>query len=307
MVTALHIRPRLRALLNALPLQAGARQPKREHALAARHYARRQPRIAAMHEAISRSLDTAQAETLRNLRRFFAKPDAHRAPLQNSEASASGSGVAADITFDRKRFREGLLARVRTESLETLQVAGDDVVEELAGLGYSVDPWSMPEPEAMRFLGQRENLLKDTSDAIHDQIEARIQQSLGEQKSLAQIARDIREEFAQIEAVRAAAIASTETAVAFSHSRQVGFEQTGVEFKYWITSHLPTVRDTHRDAEDDPRNARVPVSEAFYVGAVRLLGPGLPLTPMDDDPGEIINCHCIQGAHPPDDLVKEAA
>ena len=66
-------------------------------------------------------------------------------------------------------------------------------------------------------------------------------------------------------------------------------DQAGVDWKEWLTSGLDNVRATHLEAEGQ----RVRTNDAFKIGTANLVAPGVPFSPEDNDPGEIINCHCV--------------
>lgn len=289
-ISAAEARAIIGAVLDQTPRAAGASiecGARRTRDLAHEHALRRLPHIEAMREAIVRHLGYACSETLRNLEAHFREGARRDRALVSAEGGPRG--VAADIIFDRAQFADGLLATLRDESAEALHEAGNDLFAEI----QRDDAFSMPDPVARQFLAERENLLRDIPDEMHAAIEAELQAGLDAGESLRQLSRRVTNKFAAITAERAETIASTETNVAYSFSRQEAMKAAGIQFKTWLTSHLPNVRATHEAAEDDPRNARVPVGEPFFVGKVRLLAPGLPFTPDDDDPSEIINCGCI--------------
>jgi len=87
-------------------------------------------------------------------------------------------------------------------------------------------------------------------------------------------------------------IAMTEVAAAYGFARHAGMEAAGIEFKSWLTSHGPTVRAAHRNAEFDygAASKAIPIDQPFRVGGEELMYPGDP----DGSPGNVISCHCIQ-------------
>jgi uncharacterized protein with gpF-like domain len=62
-------------------------------------------------------------------------------------------------------------------------------------------------------------------------------------------------------------------------------EQSGVEYKQWLTSGAGNVRAAHAAANGQT----VPVTEHFEVGGEALESPGDP----NGSPGNVINCHCV--------------
>lgn len=261
---------------------AGARVTSASKAAA--YYAKREPRINALHTAIARQLAYAKHETLRNLEHSVS-PSLHPSITPSPLAAAEGRGVAADITFDAERFRSELLAVIRAESAETLQTAGSQFFTE-AGID---DPFTMPEPRAIKFLDTRENLLSGIPDEIHAAIEAELQAGITAGDSMKQLATRLSSKFTEIEEGRAMTIASTETGAAYGDARQEAMEQGGITHKRWLTSHLPNVRPAHAEAESDPRNEAVPIAEPFHVGGELLMYPGDPA----GSPENVINCHCV--------------
>jgi hypothetical protein len=263
------------------PLQIGARTSRRDPdkaALAAKHFKFRKPFIQAFQTVLDRHLDYAKHETLRNIEEAHLNADA---PVK----SAEGPGVAADLIFDQGRFKDGLLGSMRAQSAETLDAAGQQLFDEV---GYD-DPFKMADKNALKFLDGRKNLMVDVADEIHDAINDDLAQGIEAGESTKALAQRISSKFEQISSGRAATVASTEAGAAFGYARDDAMRQAGIACKTWLTSHLPNVRAAHSIAEEDPRNARVPIDEPFQVGGEPLMYPG-------DEAGSaenVINCHCI--------------
>ena len=283
-----------RVLLAAACLcAAGAGTPAPGGSLAAEHYARRQPTI---QRAIRRHLAYAAHETVRNIEEAGHRTNRplHAAEGDSDPEDRSGAGgVAADLAFDPARFAGGLIATLRNESARGLQTAGDQLFEEL-GDAAPVDPFRVPDPEALRYLDGRENLLKGVPDDIHAQVVAALKEGLEAGDSTRDLARRIRATFAAIGEGRAKTIASTETAAAYGFARQTGMTQAGIGYKTWLTSRLKNVRLAHSKAERDERNRHVPVDQPFVVGGERLMYPGDPA----GSAANVINCHCVSIARP---------
>jgi hypothetical protein len=68
--------------------------------------------------------------------------------------------------------------------------------------------------------------------------------------------------------------------------------EAGIQYKAWLSSHGPHVREAHAQAEEDYIDEPIPVTDPFEVGGEQLMYPG------DDSlgasAGNIINCQCIQ-------------
>jgi len=268
-----HLRPAIEGQLAKVERTMNARHS----ALWQKHFDKRQPVIAAMHAAIVRHLDFARHETLRKLEKASREKDG---PIKSANA-----GVAFDLIFDQAEFADGLFAALRKESANALHTAGNQLFEEIG----RDDAWTMPDPKAKAFLDQRANLLKDVPDEIHKAIEEEVKAGLDKGESLAKISKRISDKFGEIGEGRAATIASTETGAAYGYGRQEGMRDAGIKYKSWLTSHLPTVRDTHAEAEEDDANQRVPIDEPFSVGGEDLMYPG----DENGSPENVINCHCI--------------
>ncbi len=269
---------RIVAALACANSEAGKTRDPKKVALAAAHFKKREPVIASMHAAIKRQLDYAKFETLRKIEKSARLKAA-------AVKSAEGTRFVSDLVFDPDEFRDGLFATLRSESTDALQLAGDQLFEELG----RDEPFVMADPKALTFLNERENKLADIPDEIHAEISDEIKTALDEGSTLKQIAQRVSDKFDQISEGRAANIASTETAAAFGYARQEGMKQAGIATKRWLTSHLPNVREWHAEAEDDPRNQNVPVDGPFIVGGESLMYPG----DGAGSPANVCNCHCV--------------
>jgi uncharacterized protein with gpF-like domain len=263
--------------------------------LAREHYKKREKVIAKFQRAIDRHLNYAKHETLRNVERHFSRERGagsraalvsnHDLPAPSSRLLAVNAGVSADLTFNLNEFADGLLAALRNESADTLQTAGQELFDEIQ---YD-DVWSMPDPLARKFLQERQNLLRDVPPEIFKTIETSIEEGINAGDSIREMSKRITAAFDEISQSRAMTIASTETGAAYGFARNEAMKKAGVEFKEWLTSHLPNVRPAHAFAERNPENQRVPIDEPFIVDGERLMHPG----DAAGSPGNTINCHCV--------------
>jgi hypothetical protein len=253
-------------------------------ALAREHYAKRKPVIAKFQSAIDRHLAFAKHETLRNLE-THANLRGLSVNAKFTATNALPGGVGIDIMFDKQRFADGLLIAIRNEAADALQVAGNQLLEEL-GITQT-DPWSMPDPVATGFIDTRQNLLRDVPDEIWNTIRDEVSAGVENGESIAQLSKRITETIDGISRGRAVTIASTETGAAYGFSRQYAMKDAGVKFKRWLTSHLPNVRLAHAIAEKE--NTRVPFDDPFVVGGEELMFPG----DEHGSPENTINCHCV--------------
>ena len=271
--------------------KAIVRDPQRIE-LAKAHYEKRQRVIARFQDAINRHLGYAKHETLWNLEghanmRGLALNSSLRLLAANAADAtpARPGGVGIDIMFDRQRFADGLSIALRNESADALQVAADQLLEELGIL----DPWSMPDPIVRGFIETRQNLLSGVPDEIFAAIEQEISDGVAAGDSIQDLAKRITTGFENVSRTRAVTIASTETGAAYGFARQHAMDKAGVKHKNWLTSHLPNVRLAHWQAELNSSNQRIPLEQPFDVGGEALLYPG-------DENGSaenVINCHCV--------------
>ena len=82
----------------------------------------------------------------------------------------------------------------------------------------------------------------------------------------------------------------TETSATYGFTRNEAMNEAGVEYKSWLSSHGPTVREAHAAAEEQYGDAPIPIDEPFVVDGEELMYPG----DESGSPGNVINCHCIQ-------------
>ena len=80
--------------------------------------------------------------------------------------------------------------------------------------------------------------------------------------------------------------------IAYETARDQASRDAGIEYKAWLSSHGPHVREAHAAAEEDYIDNPILIDEAFEVGGEQLMFPG------DDSLGasldNIINCQCIR-------------
>jgi SPP1 gp7 family putative phage head morphogenesis protein len=243
---------------------------KKEIALWKTHMARRRESLKRFQGAFNKHLIIARAQVLGHL----------SAKLEPTKSAVTKT-AAADFLFDLGSFKKGLLASMRKASTLALDDAGEQFFSEIA----KDDPFRFPPAKAVEFLRDRENKLKDTPQDVFDRVSTQLQAGLDKGESIDKLSDRVRSEFNDISKGAAKRIAMTETAAAYGASRQEAMEQSGVEYKKWLTSGGPTVRSTHAAANGQT----VRVDEPFEVGGESLSGPGDP----SGSPGNVINCHCV--------------
>ncbi len=270
-----------RAVLGALV--ASSRPAK--HYTAEHYKALREPTIAKFRGRIQRQLRYAKTELLRNLE--HDKHTTHAAALHSSDHALSAPAdrplvcsAAGSLMFDLHQLKTGLAAALRTASAEAVQTACNQLSDELD------DPCEVPPAAVKRFLSNRANKCSGVADEIFAQVKRSMDEGFEGGETHAQLAQRIREEFGEIEEGRAETIAQTETSAAYGFSRHEGMKSVGIQYKKWLTSGLDNVRNTHKEANGQV----VPIDEPFRVGVADLMYPG---DENSDDPGEVINCHCV--------------
>ncbi len=124
----------------------------------------------------------------------------------------------------------------------------------------------------------RRELIRATRQAIE---EANVR-GLGVEKAKNLILKYCKE---SIKVSRARAIAQTELITASNRASMAAAEKTGLTFKkYWSTSGLMNIRDSHLQAEFDSQDG-ISMDQPFSNG---LMFPGDPSAPAE----EVINCRC---------------
>ena len=243
------------------------------------HYAKREKFIRRMKGAADRVLNYARHETLRNCEKHFRDIG-----ISSAEGDTQPNPLSARITFDKQLFAEELLSALREEQAPAIQVAGQQLFDEVG----RDSPWKLPDKQATAFLDTRANLLANVPDEIHQEIMTTIQQGLDAGESKKELMARISAAFDEIGKGRAETIANTETAAAFNFARDKAMRKAGATHKKWLHSMSPLIKEprpTHLDADGQVRA----IDEPFDIGGVPMLRPG----DESAGPEEIINCHCV--------------
>ncbi|SDY98152.1 phage minor head protein [Hymenobacter psychrophilus] len=110
-------------------------------------------------------------------------------------------------------------------------------------------------------------------------------------QGVAEAARTLRQQVAELSQARAVSICRTELISASNYGSLLGAEATGVKLrKRWIATVGPRTRPTHRAADGQ----RVPLAGTFTVGGAAARYPGDPLLPAS----ERVRCRCAIGFEP---------
>lgn len=238
---------------------------------------KRRQTIAAYRTAFNRELMLARAETLQRIEQG--------AKILGALGTTTRA-AAADLVFDRARFRKGLLARLRQTAQAALNDAGDQLWKEIG----KDDPFTMAPAKVLEFVAARENRITGAADHVWESVRDELQAGLDAGDSIKELSDRIRAEFNGLSRERAQVIAQTETAAAYGFARDDSMKRAGVKRKAWLTSGNPNVRSAHAQAGEDYSEANaIPVDEPFIVDGEALMFPGDP----KGSPGNVINCHCI--------------
>ena len=231
------------------------------------HMSQRMETLKTFESGIRRELMDARGDTLWKLTHVLGK--------------SVTKAAAADIVFDKEKFKSGLLATMRKREQAALEKAGQQLYTELG----KDDPFKYPPAKALDFLRERENRLGDASDAIHSTIKSTLEDGLNAGETQEQLASRVRSAFNGIADGRARTIAATEVAVCYGVARDTAMQEAGVPFKGWLTSGNSNVRAAHAAANGQT----VPLDEPFVVDGEQLMHPGDP----SGSAGNVINCHCV--------------
>lgn len=193
-----------------------------------------------------------------------------------------------DLIFNPHDFGNSLHVELTNPILATLQLAGDELNQEL-GLD---DPWKMPPDAAKEFLSSRKQPILGVGGTVRDQLNTSLQEGLDAGETHAQLSDRVKGVYNNLTNYEAKRVALTETNMAYNNARHLAMTDAGIEYKAWLSSHGPNVRPAHAEAEENYIDDPIPLDEPFEVDGDQLLFPG------DDSLGagldNIINCQCIQ-------------
>lgn len=221
---------------------------------------------------VQRHLFDARKETLENI------AAAKQLEERSIEHRAGPSDLVFELTGWVTSFVRGL-AEITRNAIETA------AAEAWSDLGRD-DALTLPADETLQAVRQRENMIKDAGEKIHERIRKEIEEALLEGETMDAIADRVRASFQGIDRQRARTIATTETTVAYEVGRDMTFRAAGVEWTQWVSAGDERVRHTHRAADGQTRE----MGEPFEVNGFNLAFPGDPEGP----PSEVINCRCVR-------------
>lgn len=197
-----------------------------------------------------------------------------------------------DLIFDPKDFGMSLANGLSPVTQSVLQTAGTEL---LAEIGRADDPWKFPPKAALEFIASRENLIAGCGDTVHAKLKTALDEAARAGESMDKITDRVRGIFNDVSKFEARRIAMTETGATYGFSRDKAMKEAGVEYKTWLTSHGPNVREAHQMAEEKYGANPIPVDEPFIVDGEELMYP----CDSSGSSGNVINCQCVQLASQP--------
>lgn len=219
----------------------------------------------------------ARSETLRNIADV-------EAVLEKSAVLKWG---ATDLIFNLGKWLGGWTKTLAQVSRAAMEAAGFEVwTDEL----QRTDPLTMPAPNVINAVREREIKLADAGERIHADVKATIEEAIQNGETMDQIRERVKTAFNGISSTRVDMIARTETTIAYETARDLTFRQAGVEWTKWLT--MEDMGDRHPSYSGLHGQIRA-IDEPFDLGnGVKMRFPGDPEGP----PSEIINCRCIRTA-----------
>ncbi len=280
---------KLFAALAAAPAdQLGATLVKSSKAeqLWRKHVAARKAPVNLFQSKVSRVLNEFRGKTLAKLAEVHLEKGVVRKGL-------------IDLIFDSHDFGLTLSSALKGPMKKTLQQAADEMRAEV-GID---EPWKFPEKSVVEFLLKREREIQHTGQTVRNQLNTTLEEGVEDGETHEQLTQRIKSTFNRlvnggegITTPEARRIAQTEVNIVYNHSRYVAQQDTGIEYKAWLSSHGETVRPGHAAAEEDTIDNPIPLDEPFQVDVGE--GPEPMQYPGDDSlgasAGNIINCHCVQ-------------
>lgn len=269
---------RMACLLSTLNLQPAT--PARAldtHALWLKHVTTRRKTVKQVEAKVSKVLNQFRAIALAKL------DEVH---LGKSLAEAEQRGLV-NLIFSPTEFGTKLYGEISPALATALQAAGNELHEEI-GLD---DPWAMPPRKVRDYLAGRQQPVQDCGLTVRKQLNTALTAGVDAGETTAQLAQRVKGVFTSLQNFEALRIAQTEVNMAYNDARHEAMSGAGIEYKAWLSSHGPAVREPHAEAEKRYIDAPIPVDEPFIVGGEKLMYPGDDA--LGAGPGNTINCQCI--------------
>jgi hypothetical protein len=253
------------------------------------HVSSRRKTVKLMQGKVGKVLNQFRASTLAKLSEVHLEKFLVPADTQNRRAAVMlQTRGLVDLIFSHSAFGAALQAELSNPIMATLNLAGTELNAELG----NDDPWQYPPQQAKEYLLSRTQPIMGVGGTVRDQLNTSLDQGLDAGETSAQLADRVKAVFNNLTSGEAKRVAQTETNMAYNNARHLAMTDAGIQYKAWLSSHGPNVREAHAIAEEQYIDAPIPVEEPFEVGGEQLMYPG------DDSlgasAGNIINCQCIQ-------------
>lgn len=272
------VKEMLGALRGGNPMKAMARA--RSKKLWEQHMRQRSATMKVFESKVSRVLNEYRAKTLREL----AHHGSSIKGAGNAVEKAFVTKGLIDLIFNPSDFGKQLSLSLNPAMHEALQTAAEHLLKDELG---KTDPWKFPPQKALDYVKSRDKEVQGCGETVRNQLNTSLSDGIEKGDSIEQLSDRVRSVFNALAKGEAKRIALTETGMAFNFSRHEAMTSAGVKLKRWLSSHGPTVRPAHAEAE---ATGAVPIDEPFIVDGEELMYPGDP----SGSPENVINCHCIQ-------------
>ncbi|MDR3459559.1 MAG: phage portal protein [Verrucomicrobiae bacterium] len=231
-----------------------------------------------------------QSKASKVLMEYRATALKHLAAAHADKSIATKSLV--DVIFNPENFGRDLKKNLDPVTRSVLQRAGDELMAEIGEDQTGEDPWKMAPMKALHFISLRDKLLDSVGETAQAQLNTALATGMDKGETTAELTDRVRGVFNNLQKYEARRIAMTETSAAYGYARHEAMTDAGIEYKGWLSSHGPTVREAHAAAEEQYGDAPIPLDQPFIVDGEELMYPGDP----SGSAGNVINCHCIQTA-----------
>lgn len=275
-----------------------AEPPAAAAALTAGVKAGNRRRQQAAHRERARLLATQERASARSMTRFFNAQTAEIVEAMKSgrkDASedfwqriSAGQGLTIDIEAIRRTAKDALMQLIDwAKQDEALTAALSPTWEEAFNMGaQSIEQAfgikALQAPKLTDYLRQQGlKRVRGINETTRDKLASSIADGIEAGEGTDQLVKRIQQHMPDVQAERAAAIATSEAHTSMQAGSFAQMQYGGVRTKTWITAGDEDVRDSHRDQN----GVTVPIDKPFPNG---LMYPGDP----SGSPGEIINCRC---------------
>jgi hypothetical protein len=266
----------VKAMIKAIKSRASQKTSKRAR-LWESHMRARQGTVRAFESKAARVINEFRGVTIRKLHAAHG--------VKTIDASVWKTGLI-DMIFSAAHFGTELSAALRVLYNPALQAGADQVREEIG----AVNPWEFPPAKALEFVTGRTQAVQDCGQTVRNQLNTTLSEGITAGEGIEDLTARVKGVFNSLAKHEARRIAMTETGLAFGFSRHEAMTGAGIRYKSWLSSHGPTVRPAHAEAEERYTEDPIPIDEPFEVGGEYLMHPGDP----DGSPENVINCQCIE-------------